>query len=161
MIEVKKLNRSIDALAKRTAKWRDDVQLVLVSCAQLAFNERPNVDPLSRLVHKLEGADRRTLVKWIEEHMPARFHSDVQSPYGMGAFKHYKKFEGEYDAVALLADAWWQATAPVSTIKSVYDMAAVVKDIRAIMKKAEKNGVSGLTDLQAFCGKFEQQQIAA
>lgn len=125
---IKQLNAKISGLAKRTAKWRDDVQVVLVGCAQHAY-DNGNVDPATRLVKALTGADARALIHWIEGHMPAIWMKAENQ------FRFNKSFKGEYDAVALLGDAWWELAAKPKDISSSLD---VLESLRSFIKRMER-----------------------
>ncbi len=125
---VKQLNKKIDDLGKRTAKWRDDVQLILVGCAQHAFDDG-NVDPATRLVKALTGADARALIHWIEAHMPAVWMKQENQ------FRFNKSFKGEYDAIALLGDAWWNLATKTKEVSSSLDM---LDSLRAFIKRMER-----------------------
>jgi hypothetical protein len=128
MTDTKKLNRKIDALGKRTAKWRDDVQLILVECAQHAY-EGNNVDPCTRLVKAVHGADMVALVRWIEAHMPAYW---VKSE---NKFRFNKSFLGEYDAISLMAEPWWNLAKKAKEVSSSLD---VLESLRGFLKRMEK-----------------------
>jgi len=125
---IAKLNARIDALGKRTAKWRDDVQLILVSCAVFAF-EDSNVDPCTRLVKALHGADATALIRWIEAHMPAYW---VKAE---NRFKFNKSYKGEYDAVTLMAEPWWNLAKKAKDVSSSLDM---LDSLRSFIKRMER-----------------------
>ncbi|OHD24075.1 MAG: hypothetical protein A2Y38_14650 [Spirochaetes bacterium GWB1_59_5] len=128
MSDVKKLNAQIDNLGKRTAKWRDDVQLVLIQCAQHAF-DGSNVDPCTRLVKVLHGSDMTALIRWIEAHMPAYW---VKAE---NKFKFNKSFQGEYDAITLMASPWWELAKKAKEVSSSLDM---LDSLRHFIKRMEK-----------------------
>ena len=127
-ISIKALNAKISALAKRTAAWRNEVQLCLVGCAQHAF-DHSNVDPCTKIVHALTGADAKALIFWIEEHMPAVW---VKAD---NAFRFNKSFKGEYDAITLMAEAWWERATQPKDISSSLD---VLEALRTFIKRMEK-----------------------
>lgn len=132
-ITIKQLNAKINAIAKTTAKWRDEVQLILVGCAQHAYDDG-NVDPCTKLVHALTGADARAIIHWIEEHMPAVWVKAEDK------FRFNKSHKGEYDAVVLMAEAWWElATMPKNVSSSLDCLDAV----RQLVKRLEKEIASG------------------
>ena len=123
-----KLNRDIKSLATRTAKWRDAVQLCLVGAACCAFEDH-NTTPATAIVEAVEGADRATLIRWIEAHMPARWHA------AEARFKGNKSFVGEYDAITLMSEPWWAKVPKLEQIASSFDVAA---RLRAVIAGAEK-----------------------
>lgn len=127
-ITIKQLNAKIAGIAKRTAAWRDDVQLILVGCAQHAF-DNGNVDPATRLVKALTGADARALIHWTEKHMPAVW---VKAE---SQFRLNKSFKGEYDAVTLLSEAWWELATKPKDISSSLD---VLDALRSFIKRMER-----------------------
>lgn len=124
-IELRKLNAKITSLGKKTAKWRDDVQFCLIGCAQHAY-DNSNVDPATRLVAAVTGADKTAIVKWVELHMPARW---VQRD---AAFKFNKSFAGEYDAVSLMSEPWWELATKEKNIRSTFD---ALVEVRALVKR--------------------------
>ena len=126
--EIQKLNSRIDSLGKRTAKWRDDVQLILVACAQHAF-DGSNVDPCTRLVKVCHGADMTALIRWIEAHMPAYW---VKAE---NKFRFNKSFIGEYDAITLMAEPWWNLAKKAKEVSSTLDM---LESLRHFIKRMEK-----------------------
>lgn len=128
MSDVKTLNRKIDGLGKRTAKWRDDVQLILVQCAQHAFDGN-NVDPCTRLVKVLHGSDMTALIRWIEAHMPAVWMKAENK------FRFNKSFNGEYDAITLMASPWWELAKKPKDVTSSLDM---LESLRHFIKRMEK-----------------------
>lgn len=132
-IELKKLNAQIKSIATKTAKWRDDVQLCLVGCAQHAFDNK-NVDPAARLVHAVKGADATAVIRWIEAHMPAIW---VQKE---AKFRFNKSFNGEYDAIVLMSEAWWELAKKPHQVASTLDCLEVV---RALVKRLEKEVKEG------------------
>lgn len=154
-MELKELNTRIKAIATKTAKWRDDVQLALVGCAYQAF-EYGNVDPATRLVKVLSGADAKALVMWIETHMPAIWvKSDVQ-------FRTNKSFKGEYDALTLMAEPWWELATKPRDVSSTIDVLECVRDL---IKRIEREVTAGkkivehaevVADLKSIAGKVAQ-----
>ena len=126
--EMQKLNAKIDSLGKRTAKWRDDVQLILVQCAKHAFDGN-NVDPCTRLVKAIHGADMAALIKWIEGHMPAVWIKAENK------FRVNKSFKGEYDAIVLMAEPWWELAKKAKDVSSTLDM---LESLRHFIKRMEK-----------------------
>lgn len=153
-IELRKLNAKITSLGKKTAKWRDDVQFCLIGCAQHAY-DNSNVDPATRLVAAVTGADKTAIVKWIELHMPARW---VQRD---AAFKFNKSFAGGYDAVSLMSEPWWELAIKEKNICSTFD---ALDAVRAMIKRlTNEMNVKGhtvkhaelLDALAATANKFE------
>lgn len=130
---LKQLNSRIAGLAKRNAKFNDDVQLVLVGCAQQAF-DGSNVDPCTKLVNVLKGTDAKAIIHWIEAHMPAIW---VKAE---GKFRFNKSFVGEYDAITLMAEPWWELATKPAQVSSSFD---VLESVRALIKKAKKEIESG------------------
>ena len=126
--ELAQLNRDIKSLAKRTARWRDAVQMCLVGASCCAFEDH-NVTPATAIVAAVEGADRTTLIHWVEAHMPARWNA------AEARFKGNKSFVGEYDAMTLMAEPWWAKTPKPEQIASSFDVAA---RLRAVLAGAEK-----------------------
>lgn len=125
---IKQLNAKIAGIAKRTETWRNDVQIILVGCAQHAF-DNGNVDPATRLVKALTGADARALIHWTEKHMPAVW---VKAE---NQFRLNKSFKGEYDAIALLGDAWWLLATKPKEVSSSLD---VLDSLRGFIKRMER-----------------------
>lgn len=137
-MELKELNKRIKAIATKTAKWRDDVQLALVGCAYQAF-EHGNVDPATRIVKVLSGADAKALVKWIETHMPAIWvKSEVQ-------FRVNKSFKGEYDAVTLMSEPWWELAVKPRDINSTINVLECVRDL---IKRIEREAKAGTKTIE-------------
>ena len=159
-ITIKQLNSKINALGKRTAKWRDDVQIVLTQCAQLAFDFN-NVDPCTRLVGVLKGADSKAIIHWIEAHMPAVWMKSEEK------FRFNKSFEGQYDALALMADPWWELATKPKNISSSID---VLDSVRDLIKRMEREITAGkkavehkelVGDLKALAGRYAQAEVEA
>jgi hypothetical protein len=157
-MELKKLNAKIVALGKKTSKWRDEVQETLVGCAWQAFNG-DNVDPCTKLVKVLGGADARAIIKWIESHMPARW---VKSE---NQFRVNKSFKGEYDALVLLAAPWWELATKTHNIDSSLDCLDAVRNLIKRIESEIKSGkktvehVEVLAELKAVAGKVEQASM--
>ena len=147
-----KLNRDIKSLATRTAKWRDAVQLCLVGAACCAFEDH-NTSPATAIVAAVEGADRATLVRWIEEHMPARWHAAETR------FKGNKSFIGEYDAAILMAEPWWKKVPKLEQIASSFDVAERLKSViagaeKAAAKQREVVGAEVLDEVRALVARL-------
>lgn len=156
------LNSRIDALGKKTAKWRDEVQTILVMCARQAFQHN-NVDPFTRLVGMLHGADMRAIIKWAETFAPTIWQKKD------GSFRFNKSFEGDYDALYLMGQAWWEHAIKPHEVSSVFDVLEVVQ---AMLKRAEKevNATSNIKTIQhkellgeirVAVTKYEESQKAA
>lgn len=128
MLELKKLNAKISALGKRTGKWRQDVQEIIVACAEHAFKGN-NVDPLTRLVGALGGADLRAVIHWAEKHCPAVW---VKAE---SKFRFNKSFKGEFDAATLMAAPWYELAVKPKEIASSID---VLESLRGFIKRMEK-----------------------
>lgn len=152
-ITLKKLNAQIAAIGRKTAKWRDDVQLCLVGCAQHAFDSN-NVDPCTRLVQAVRGADAKAIIHWIEAHMPAVWVKADEK------FRFNKSFVGEYDAITLMAEPWWElATQPKNVASSLDMLDALDTFIKRMVREVEagkKEVLHGevLTELKALSGKM-------
>lgn len=156
--DVKSLNKKIDALGKRTAKWRDDVQLVLCQVAQQAF-DGSNVDPATRLVNVLTGADAKAIIHWIEAHMPAVWVKAEDK------FRLNKSFVGEYDAILLMSEPWWELATKPKNVSSSLDCLDAVRDL---IKRLEKEVAAGkkeiqhkeaITALKQVCGEIERSKV--
>ena len=132
-MELKKLNAQIKSIATKTAKWRDDVQLCLVGCAQFAFDDG-NVDPATRLVKAVKGADATALIHWIEKHMPCVWVKDKDQ------FRLNKLFNGEYDAITLMSEPWWVLCKKTNEINSSLDC---LDTVRSLIKRLTKEIESG------------------
>ena len=154
-MELKKLNAKIKALGTKTAKWRDEVQVVLVACALHSF-EDGNVDPATRVVAALKGADITAVIHWFEKNTPCIW---VRSE---NQFRLNKSFNGEYDAVLLLATPWWELAKDSKDVNSTFDCLALV---RGLIKRIENEVASGkrevqhveaLDELKAVAGKLEK-----
>lgn len=151
-MELKELNKRISSIGKKTAKWRDDVQLALVGCAYHAF-EHGNLDPATRLVKVLHGADATALIRWIESHMPAVWVRSEEQ------FRLNKSFKGEYDAIVLMAEPWWELAKKAKSVSSVFD---ALEAVRHLIDRIEREIESGkktvehadvLKELKAVAGK--------
>lgn len=127
-IALKALNQKIVALGKRTVAWRNEVQMCLVGCAQHAFDSN-NVDPCTKLVGVLHGADAKALIHWIESHMPAVW---VKAE---NKFRFNKSFIGNYDAVVLMAEPWWELATKAKEVSSSLDM---LDALRGFIKRMER-----------------------
>ena len=154
-MELKELNKRIKAIASKTSKWRDDVQLALVGCAFHAF-EHNNTDPATRLVKVLHGADATALIRWIEGHMPCIWVKSEEQ------FRFNKSFKGEYDAITLMAEPWWDLAKKAKDVSSTFDALEAVRnlidrierEIKAGKKTVEHADV--LESLKAVAGKSAQ-----
>ena len=161
-IDSKTLNTKIDALGKKHNKWRDDVQIVLVACAKQAFTHK-NVDGFTRLVGVLGGADMKAIITWAETYAPCIWQKkDVK-------FRFNKSFEGDFDGLFLLGQAWWERATKPQQVSSVFDVLEVVQQM---LKRAEKevNGTNNikqvihkdlLTDIRIAVTKYEEAQKKA
>lgn len=133
MLTIKKLNAQIALVGKKTAKWRDDVQLCLVGCAQFAFDSN-NVDPCTKLVKATAGADAKAIIHWMEQHMPCVW---VKAE---NQFRFDKSFQGEYDAVVLMAEPWWVLATKPSEVSSSLDC---LDAVRALVKRLTREVEAG------------------
>lgn len=157
MSDISKLNRKIDALGRKNAKFNDDVQLILVQCAYQAF-EHSNVDPVTRLAKVLKGTDARAIIRWVEGHMPAIWiKAEVK-------FRFNKSFVGEYDALTLMAEPWWELATKVKNVSSSLDCLDAVRDL---IKRLEREVAAGkkevthteaIVALKAVCGGIERAE---
>jgi hypothetical protein len=161
-LDSKTLNKKIDALGKKHISWRDDVQIVLVACAKQAFVHN-NVDGFTRLTSVLHGADMKAIITWAETYSPAIWQKkDVK-------FRYNKSFEGDFDGLFLLGQAWWERATKPQNISSVFDVLEVVQ---AMLKRAEKevnatNNIKQvihkdlLADVRIAVTKYEEAHKAA
>lgn len=139
-LTIKQINGKIAHLTKSHAKFNDEVQVLLCSIAQYAYDK--NVDPATRLLiinpdekdvkkrqFRFDSVDNTVLIHWIEKHMPARWVASSAS------FAFNKSFEGEYDAVALMASPWWKKAVKPTNVSSSLDM---LESLRSFIKRMEK-----------------------
>lgn len=138
-ISGKALNKKIDALAKKHVGWRDAVQLVLVACAKNAF-DHGNVDGFTRVVSVLKGADLKAIVKWAVKFAPASFHKSEAK------FTKNASFEGEYDALYLMGQAWWEHAIEAKDVVTEFD---VLEAVQAMIKRAERE-VTAKTNIKTI-----------
>jgi hypothetical protein len=134
------------------------VQIVLVQCVYHAFTYK-NADPCTRLVKVLAGADAKAVIHWLENHAPAIWVKAEEK------FRFNKSFKGEYDAIALMGDAWWvRATKPKDVASSLDCLDA----IRALIERLEREIERGkkevthkeaINELKAVCGKIERATV--
>lgn len=132
-MELKKLNGKIKSLATKTSKWRDEVQVCLVGCAQFAFDDN-NASPATDLVHAVKGADAKAVIHWMEKHMPVIWVGKEEK------FRFNKSFLGEYDAVTLLSEPWWEHATKARDVVSSIDC---LDAVRSMIKRLEKEIKSG------------------
>jgi hypothetical protein len=128
IINAKTLNQRIAALGKRTTKWRNDVQSLLVSCAFHAF-EHNNTDPLTNLVKVLHGADLVAVIHWAEKHCPAVWQKAETK------FRFNKSFQGEFSEATLMEDPWYIRAVKAKEVASSLDM---LESLRGFIKRMEK-----------------------
>lgn len=139
-LTIKQINGKIASLTKSHVKFNDEVQLILCSVAQFAHEK--NVDPATRLlilnpdekdakkrVFRFDSVDNKILIHWIEKHMPARWVASSAS------FAFNKSFEGEYDAMALMSEPWYQKAVKPRQVSSSLDM---LESLRSFIKRQEK-----------------------
>ena len=139
-LTIKQINGKIAHLTKSHAKFNDEVQVLLCSIAQYAYEK--NVDPATRLLiinpdekdvkkrqFRFDSVDNTVLIHWIEKHMPARWVASSAS------FAFNKSFEGEYDAVTLMASPWYQKAVKPRQVSSSLDM---LDALRSFIKRQEK-----------------------
>ena len=162
-MELTTLNRRIKSLTNKTAKWRDEVQFCLVGCMYQAITHS-NVDPCTKIIGALKGADAKAVIHWIEAHGPAIWQKGTES------FRFNKSFVGEYDAAALLGAAWWElATKPknisssIDVLQSVRDLISRVEREIALGKKTVEHQevLEGLKALAAENGEFKREAFVA
>jgi hypothetical protein len=127
-MSAKSLNAKIDGLAKKHGAWRDEVQVVLVQCARNAF-DHGNVDGFTRVVNVLKGADMKAIMAWVKTHAPATYHKQENK------FTLNKSFEGEYDALYLMGQAWWDKATEAKDVVTEFD---VLEAVQAMIKRAER-----------------------
>lgn len=155
------INKRIDAVGKKTAAWREEIQEILVDAAEHAFLHS-NVDPFTRLINVLKGADIKAVSKWIETHAPARWD---------GKENKYKtrKIEAEYDREFLLGEKWYDRAQTPREIVSEFDVLKLVQDM---LKKADRevNATKNIKtilhkelmfEVQAAVGKYVKSQEKA
>lgn len=159
-ITLKQLNQKINGITKRTSKWRDDIQFILVGCAQHAFNEEgQNVDPCTRLVKAVGGADVRALIHWIEAHLPAIWIKAEEK------FRVNKSFKGAYDPVTLMAEPWWELAVKPKNVSSSIDVLDAVRDLVKRMQREVAAGKKTVAhkeligELRALVGKVEMAEL--
>jgi hypothetical protein len=136
-MELRTLNAKIKSIAKKTASWRDDIQIALTGCAWHAI-EHGNVEPCTRLVKAVEGADARAVIHWVEGHMPAVWDKKAN------AFRQNKTAikEGKftYDALTLMSEPWWELATKTKNISSSIDCLEAVRDL---IKRLEREATKG------------------
>lgn len=139
-LTIKQINGKIASLTKSHAKFNDEVQVLLCSIAQYAYEK--NVDPATRLLiinpdekdvkkrqFRFDSVDNKVLIHWIEKHMPARWVASSAS------FAFNKSFGGEYDAVTLMSEPWWKKAVKPTSVSSSLDM---LESLRSFIKRQEK-----------------------
>ena len=139
-LTIKQINGKIAHLTKSHAKFNDEVQVLLCSIAQYAYEK--NVDPVTRLLitnpdekdvkkrqFRFDSVDNTVLIHWIEKHMPARWVASSAS------FAFNKSFNVDYDAVALMASPWYQKAVKPRQVSSSLDM---LDSLRSFIKRQEK-----------------------
>ena len=151
-VTIKQFNARVGQLTKSNTKFKNEVQELLVIAAQFAFGTDKNVSPLTNLVIKdgefrFDGVDNAVLIRWIEEHMPARWIGKDSK------FVYNKSFQGDYDAVTLLAEPWWKKQLKPRQVASTIDALAEVREfIKRLEKKAGSkvvvDGVETVVELQ-------------
>lgn len=157
-ITIKQFNARVGSLTKSNTKFKNEVQELLCVAAQYAFDDK-NVEPLTNLVmrdgaFRFDGIDNKTLIYWIEEHMPARWDNKELK------FRYNKGFKGDYDAVTLSAEPWWKKQSkPAEVVSSIDALAEVRALIRKLEKQAEKGVVlehaDVLTNLKTMANAIE------
>ena len=141
-IDAKTLNKRIDKLGEKTAKWRDDVQVVLTECATRAYDEaHKDVDGFTRLIHKLVGADMKAVVRWIVKNTPSNWEAKKDTPYGVGGFTYNKSFKDAQDPLELLGNAWWTNAQQPKDVPELFDLDAA---ILSIVKRIDQANTKGL-----------------
>ena len=139
-LTIKQINGKIAHLTKSHAKFNDEVQVLLCSIAQYAYDK--NVDPATRLLilnpdepdakkrqFRFDSVDNKVLIHWIEKHMPARWVNSTAS------FAFNKSFDDEYDAAELMASPWWKKAVKPTAVASSLDM---LDSLRSFIKRQEK-----------------------
>lgn len=127
-VSAKTLNAKIDGLAKKHGAWRDEVQTVLVMCARNAL-VHGNVEGFTRVVNVLKGADMKAIIKWAVKYGKATWHKQ-ENAFGLN-----KSFEGEYDALYLMGQAWWETATEAKDVVTEFD---VLEAVQAMIKRAER-----------------------
>lgn len=166
IMELKTLNTRIQQLGKKTAKWRDDVQLVLVACAYHAIegnNGAGNADPFTQVIKVLEGADMRAVIKWAEMNAGVVWQRSEET------FRINKAKRGsiEYDAITLMATPWWQLARKAREIESTLDCLEAVRHLVARLEKEAASGrkelihAEAIVKLKEVCGSLERADVGA
>lgn len=133
-IKLTALDKEIDSLGKKTAKWRDDVQVVLVKCAKLAFDHN-DVSGFTRLVGVMKGSDMYCLMGWIKTHAPALWNKkDLR-------YNFNKSFDAEFDGIFLLGKAWYEFAREAKDVNLEIDYLARLQEF---LKRSEKEVASKL-----------------
>lgn len=164
MLTSKELNSKIDALSTKTEKWRDEVQIVLVACAARAFDEtHRDVDGFTRLIHKLVGADLTAVARWIKANAPTNWGAKQDTPYGVGGYTLNKAFKGEFDAVWLLGESWWNTARKAGAANEaiLFDIDVRLSDLIKRIASAKKKGlpVTGHGPIAEMLAKAAQVSI--
>jgi len=162
-VTIKQFNTRVGALTKNNTKFKNEVQELLCIAAQYAFDDK-NVTPLTNLVmrdgdFRFDGIDNKTLIYWIESHMPARWDNKECK------FRFNKSFQGVYDAIVLLAEPWWQKQVKPKEVVSSID---ALTELRAFIRRMEKHAEKGvsiehvelLTTLKNAANAVEYQEEA-
>ena len=144
------------------------IQKALVAASAVAFNveyHHKNVLPFTMIVEGLRGADRQTIIKWIESHTPARWAKDDGKK---GRFQFDKKFQGAFDFDILWNEKWYDLVPPERTLKSTIDFREqidlLVKRLTREMectdsaKKKEIKHAECLEELKALQGRLSMAQ---
>lgn len=141
-IDTKTLNKRIDALGTKTAKWRDDVQVVLCACASRAYDDaHRDVDGFTRLIHKLVGADMKAVVRWIVKNTPSNWEAKKDTPYGVGGFTFNKSFKDAQDPLELLGNPWWTHAQQPKDVPELFDLDAAILHLVKRMDQANTKGL--------------------
>lgn len=140
-VTIKQFNARVGSLTKNNTKFKNEMQELLCIAAQYAFGDDKNVSPLTNLVirdgeFRFDGIDNKTLIHWIESFMPARWDGKELK------FRFNKSFQGEYDAVTLLANPWWKKQVKPQDVISSIDALA---EVRALIRKLEKQAEKGVS----------------
>ena len=131
MKTVAQIKTTINGIARRNAKLRDDVQACVVDIAEHIF-AHGDVSLAGLLFDKLKGSDRKALAKWLTTYAACRLEAN-------GTFKLNKKMraETEFNREYLAGEPTWYEMG--DTAEQIAKALDVVKGLNALTKRVEKS----------------------
>lgn len=147
------------------ADSNEGIQKALVAASAVAFNveyHKKNVQPFTLIVEGLRGADRQTIIRWIETYAPALWREGKD---GKKRFQFNNSFSAVFDFDTLWAAKWYDLAPPTKKLSSTIDFREQIDNLVKRLTRELESGTKEvkhpecLHELKALQGRLSAAKV--